>query len=69
MKFFINILPLFVIKLIYRTLPPAACFRTTLGRVFRLIRITDDFCIAISSEKYDKEVLKNLMAMKEKGQQ
>lgn len=49
--------------------PPTVCFRTTLGRVFRLIRVDNDFCIAISGEKYDKEVAKKLLAMKKQGEQ
>lgn len=68
MRFLLYLMPLWLIKLTYKTLPPTACFRTTLGRVFRLIRVDNDFCIAISSEKYDKEVAKKLMAMKKKGE-
>jgi hypothetical protein len=68
MRFLINLLPLWLVKKLYKALPPTACFRTTLGRVFRLIRIDDDFCIAISSEKYDAEVAKKLMDMKKQGE-
>ncbi len=49
-------------------MPPTCCFRTTTGRAFRLIAIDNDFCIAISGEKYDKEVTQKLLKMKEEGE-
>lgn len=68
MRFLIYLMPLFLIKMFYKTLPPTACFRTTLGRVFRLIRVDNEFCIAVSSEKYDSEVIKKFLDMREQGE-
>ena len=68
MRLLIYLMPVWLVKILFRTMPPTACFRTTLGRVFRLIKVDDDFCLAISSEKYDKEVTRKLMKMKEDGE-
>lgn len=68
MKFLLYLMPLWLIKRIYKAYPPTSSFRTTLGRVFRLIRVDDDFCIAVSSEKYDKEVAEKLLKMQKEGQ-
>lgn len=68
MRFLIYLLPLALIKWLFKNYPPTASFRTTLGRVFRIIRVDDEFCIAIASEKYDAEVAKKLMKMKEQGE-
>lgn len=68
MKFLLYLMPLWLIKRIYKAYPPTSSFRTTLGRVFRLIRVDDDFCIAVSSEKYDQEVAEKLLKMQQEGQ-
>ncbi len=49
-------------------MPPTAGFRTTLGRTFRLIKIDNDTCLAISSEKYDKRVKEKLLQMQKQGE-
>lgn len=68
MRFLLYLMPLGLIKLIYKTLPPTGSFRTTLGRVFRLIKIDNDTCLAISSDKYDKNTIKKLMKLKKQGE-
>ena len=68
MRFLLYLMPLWLIKKIYKAYPPTSSFRTTLGRVFRLIKVDDDFCIAVSSEKYDKEVAEKLLKMQQQGQ-
>ena len=52
-----------------KLMPPTATFQTTLGRRFRLIKVDNDFCIAISSEKYDAEVAKELTKLKQQGEE
>lgn len=68
MRFLIYLLPVWLVKLLYKTMPPTACFRTTTGRVFRLVKVDYDFCLALSSDKYDKEVTRKLLKMKEDGE-
>ena len=64
----LNLLPVGIVKNIYRLKPPTASFKTTTGRVFRLIKITDDFLLAVSNTKYDAEVSEKLVAMIKKGE-
>lgn len=67
-KITFNLTPLFVFKWANKLMPPTATFQTTLGRRFRLIKVDNDFCIAISSEKYDADVAKELTKMKKQGE-
>ena len=64
----LNLLPVWVVKRIYRLKPPTASFKTTTGRIFRLIKINDDFLLAVSNTRYDAEVSKKLVAMIEQGE-
>ena len=68
-KIIFNLTPLFVFKWANKLMPPTATFQTTLGRRFRLIKVDNDFCIAISSEKYDAEVAKELTKLKQQGEE
>ena len=68
-KIIFNLTPLFVFRWANKLMPPTATFQTTLGRRFRLIKVDNDFCIAISSEKYDAEVAKELTKLKQQGEE
>ena len=68
LEFFVNLLPLGIVKKLYGLRPPTAGFRTTTGRIFRLIKVTDNLCLAVASEEYDPKVIEMLTAMRKKGE-
>ena len=63
-----NLAPLFLIKKIYRDNPPTASFRTAAGRTFRVVRVDDNFCIAIAAEDYDPRITEKLLEMHKEGE-
>lgn len=51
----------------FRDNPPTASFRTTTGRTFRVIKVDDNFCVAIAAEAYDPRITEKLMQMHREG--
>lgn len=64
----LNLTPLWVIRRRVRLNPPAASFRTSTGRTFRLLKVTEDFCLAVASEVYDPEITDKLLKMHKEGE-
>lgn len=64
----LNLTPLWVIRRRIRLNPPSASFRTSTGRTFRLLKVTEDFCLAVASEVYDPEITDKLIKMHKEGE-